>query len=106
MRKERNTFFSEAQMSSNSGFIPNQMYNNPNMMMNGPVPFQNSAQTSQSFYAGAAPVPNNFGTDVETRLSKIERQLNRIETRLSKLESSTLYSSDAIDVNATNMYMV
>lgn len=114
MKKDRNTFFSEAGMSTQSYF--------PNPNLNMPIanqPFQ-SAQASQSFYAGPAINPNamnfptnNYGnydynafTEIENRIAKIERQINRLESRVNKLESQTFYSTDDYNSGNDTMYMV
>ena len=113
MKKDRNTFFSEAGMSTQSYFP------NPNMnMMSANAPFQ-SAQASQSFYAGPNPMQQqmpiyNTGqnydypsyNEIESRLAKIERQINRLESRVSKLESTTLYSTNDYNSGNDTMYMV
>lgn len=89
MKKDRNSFFSQF---GSYGFNANQqqpmMYLNPNMnnMM-----------------------PNNYNqeSDIDSRLSKIERELNRIDSRLSKLESTTVATTNNTDYNfANSMYMV
>lgn len=100
MKKDRNTFFQEAQMS-NYNYFPN-----PNMnLMSANMPTQ-ASQSSQAFYAGpGSPIMPNIQEDIESRLAKLERQVNRLETRINKLESLTSYSNDDIDVS-TNMYMV
>lgn len=96
MKKNRNSFFAESSYQSY----------NPNMNMNG-APYQTA---SNYFYQG--PMPNNYNTnigsnDIESRIAKIERQLNRIDYRLSKLENvNNVVSSDDFDVNNTNMYML
>ncbi|MBR1413313.1 MAG: hypothetical protein IJ574_01415 [Bacilli bacterium] len=113
MKKNRNAFFSEAQMSTQS-YYPQQP-----IMMNQAAPYQ-AAQSSQSFYAGPSipanynnqPNNTNYGydysttNDIETRLSKIERQLNRIDARLNKLESNTYYTTDITENSNTSLYMV
>ena len=74
---------------------------------NGPAPFQSA---SNYFYQG--PIQPNYntqpnGNDIESRLAKIERQLNRMDYRLSKLENTTnIISADDIETNNTNMYML
>ena len=102
MKKTRNSFFSESSFQSY----------NPNMNMN-PAPYQ---AASNYFYQG--PVPNNYntqngymvgnsGSDLESRLAKIERQLNRLDYRLTKIENSTnVISSEDFDTNNSNMYML
>lgn len=101
MRKTRNSFFAESNFQS---YNPNM---NMNMAPQG-APYQ---AASNYFYQG--PVPNNNyntngpSTDIESRFAKIERQLNRIDYRLSKLENnSNIISSEDIDVNNSNMYML
>lgn len=98
MRKNRNSFFSESNMSY-------QNYN-PNMnMMGANAPFEASTAYN-SFYAGPNPGMNQYtnSSDLESRLAKIERQLNRLDHRISKLEAND-YTIDEID-NTTNMYML
>ena len=53
----------------------------------------------------------NQGTDymneLESRLAKIERQINRLDTRVSRLESeSTNGLSNGNEYTTNNMYMV
>ena len=96
MKKTRNSFFAESSYQSY----------NPNMNMQQ-EPFQSA---SNYFYQG--PMPNNYnthntGSDLENRLAKIERQLNKLDYRLSKLENvSNVVSSDDLSINNSNMYML
>ena len=92
MLRNRNSFFQEASMS-NFNFTPN-FPSYPN----APV---NASSASQSFYSG--PAINNPMEDIEGRLAKVERQINRLDARISKLESSSKLES--IDISS-NMYMV
>lgn len=98
MLRNRNSFFQEASMSSQS-FMPNMMpYPN---YYNGPV---NASQASQSYYSG--PIPNqSVGSfdEYESRIAKLERQINRLDARISKLENSSKIES--VDISS-NMYMV
>lgn len=104
MKKDRNTFFSEAGFNQ-TNFVPNF---NSNFPMGGNL---NQAQASQSFYSGPAPMmnQNNYGNDymseIESRLSKIERQINRIDARINRLESKGLMTTENYD-STTNMYML
>lgn len=100
MKKNRNSFFAESSYQSY----------NPNMNMNqnmGGAPYQ---AASNYYYQG--PIPNNYntgsnGSDIESRLAKIERQLNRMDYRISKLENtSNIVSNDDYENNTTNMYML
>ena len=116
MKKNRNAFFQESS------------YQSYNPMMNGVggAPYQTA---SNYYYQGPVPspapisqqtpsaMPNNYNTgynsmqnstDLESRLAKIERQINRIDYRLTKLEntSTTLTSDDFDSGNTTNMYML
>lgn len=115
MKKDRNTFFQESQMFSQAGMpMPNMNIANQ--------PFTTSSYANQGFYAGPTnQMPLNYNTptnqfanqtsnydynnDIESRLSKIERQLNRMDARLSKIENTTMYTNDDIDTT-NNIYMV
>ncbi len=107
MKKTRNSFFTESGMAY-SGYIQS-----PPNMMNANIPYQ--AQTSyNSFYSGpnnmqgamSYPQPYPQTDNVENRLAKIERQINRLEHRISKLESTnTTYITEEIDTTG-NMYML
>lgn len=106
MKKDRNTFFQEAQMSS-ANYFPN-----PNMNMMSANSPTVASQASQSFYSGPGFYPNNMTyqgnyptSDLESRLAKMERQINRLEARVNKLENQATYQIDEYD-NQTNMYMV
>ena len=97
MLRNRNSFFQEASMSTQS-FMPNMMpYRN---YYNGPV---NASQASQSYYSGPIPNQNNNFDDYESRIAKLERQINRLDARISKLENSSKLES--VDISS-NMYMV
>ena len=102
MKKTRNSFFAESNFQSYNPGMMNQMY--PQM---NPAPYQTAGNY---FYQG--PMPNNYNTnmtsnDIESRLAKIERQINRMDYRISKLEnSSTTYTTEEFENNTTNMYML
>jgi len=105
MKKSRNSFFAE---SSYQAFTPNMNMQIPNQG----APYQTA---SNYFYQGPIPtnaIPNNYNTlntnnDIESRIAKIERQINRIDYRLSKLENANnIISSDDFDANNSNMYML
>ena len=90
MRKNRGAFFENN--ANMAGFNP------------GPMGFQ--ANNYSSFYQGPAGM-NMPNLDIEERLAKIERQLNRLEYRLTKVENSTnIVSSEDFDTNNSNMYML
>lgn len=99
MLRNRNSFFQEASMSSQS-FMPNIMPYQT--YYNGPV---NASQASQSYYSGPMPNQNNYNNidDYESRIAKIERQINRLDARITKLENSSKIES--VDISS-NMYMV
>ena len=82
MRKERNAFFQN--QNASSYFIPTNNY--PQM-----------TNSSSSFYQGPA---FDYQNEMESRIAKIERQINRIDNRLTKLESES-----NIDYN-NNMYIL
>ena len=104
MKKDRNSFFSEYNMSS--------INNEPMMQM---IPNQVSSQSS--FYSGPMMnynqmpqnnmMNNTYTQDIESRISKIERQINRLENRIKNIENE-LYNTK--DINETsynnNLYMV
>lgn len=109
MKKDRNSFFNEASFQQSYGSAM------PNMGM----PMNNGfgSQASQSFYTGPMPggaMPNmnqmnqganDYMSDLESRLAKIERQINRLDARISKLESKGVVTTENFD-NTTNMYML
>ena len=104
MKKSRNSFFSESSFQSYNPNIPT----NPQMgNLNNQMPYQSA---SNYFYQG--PMPNNYNingsnSDIESRLAKLERQLNRIDYRLSKLENgANISTSEDVDISNTNMYML
>ena len=92
MRKDRNTFFTNYS-AQNQAYIPNIPM--PNNQFG---PYQ-AANTSSSFYSGPDIAASN---DLENRLSKIERQINRLDERLKKLENFTTPN----ETNYQNMYMI
>ena len=114
MKKDRNTFFAESSFMNQSNF-PGP---NPNMNIAN-APFMQSAYANQGFYAGPMNnnMPNNYNTqmpsntnyndysDLESRLSKIERNINRLDARISKLENTNFYPTEEIDTT-NNIYMV
>lgn len=111
MKKDRNSFFSEYNMSA---------YNNMQQPMM-PNMYPNQVSSQSSFYSGPAMMDNNtqmynnnymnnnYTSDIESRISKIERQINRIETRLNKLENeltNNYTNKDLGDTYNNNMYML
>ena len=91
MKKNRNAFFAENNMSF-QGYDP---------MMQG-MPYQN-VQESSSFYAGNMPIDNN----IYERLAKLERQVSRLEHRISKLENNiNISSTDDYESTTNNMYII
>ena len=113
MKKDRNSFFSEYNMSSynNMGPMMPNMYPNQvssqSSFYSGPVMDQNMMQ--QQYLPNQNMNTNTYTSDIESRISKIERQINRIETRLNKLESelNTNFSTNNGDnMYNNNMYMV
>ncbi len=107
MRKDRNTFFTNynAQQASYIPDMPNMQVMPNNINSNGFGPYQ-AASTNSSFYAGPDIGASN---DLDNRLSKIERQINRLDNRVSKLENNMLSSNtpiENIENNYSNMYML
>ena len=90
MIKNRAAFFNDNPMDYN----PNMF--NQNMPMN--EPYQMNQMGYQSY---------NQPEDVNARIAKLERQINRLEHRISVLEqNNTNYPGDDLDSNVNNMYMV
>ena len=96
MRKNRNSFFTESNMSY-QGF-------NPGGQMIPNQPYQAGTNYS-AFYTG--PNMNSVNTnDIDNHFAKIERQIARLEHRVTKLEttSNNTYIDD-VD-NSGNLYML
>lgn len=108
MKRDRNTFFGEAQMSTTS-IMPNMMPQMPQMPQYGMQAPMQAAQASQSFYAGPTPTMQQpyYGdtgqhSELESRIAKLERNMQRLEARVGKLESNASLSTNDV----TNMYMI
>ena len=109
MKKDRNSFFSEYNMSA--------INNQPMMPM-----YPNQVASQSSFYSGPAMdygyhnnmmnnnMDNTYTSDIESRISKIERQINRLESRLRNIENELSNNYNDKDNNDTvynnNLYMV
>ncbi|MDD2238666.1 MAG: hypothetical protein PHH51_02125 [Bacilli bacterium] len=111
MKKDRNTFF--------SGYGYNSM--NPGMGQMGPSLIPNQVAANTNFYAGPAvggnvmpgsmvPQTSIMPSDIDSRLSKLERHVNRLEMRINKIEGDTGQTPGNYpesDYNyANSMYMV
>lgn len=95
MKKNRNSFFAEANFSNfQTGGIPQN------------IPYQ-AGTNYNSFYQNQTGMPYVDNADsVENRLAKIERQINRLNARVNKLESlNTTFIDDTFDTT-NNMYML
>lgn len=106
MKKDRNAFFQN--QSSSSYFYPTQ----PGMPMNpGMGAYPMATESNSNFYQGPvmAQMPNqnveSYSSELESRLAKIERSINRLDTRVSKLESELSTNIGSNDY-VTNNYMV
>ena len=106
MKRDRNTFFSDAHMQSQT-YMPDMNMNMP-MMNQGYAPYQ-ASQASQSFYAGPTPTQNyqdsNY-SELDNRLAKIERQINRLDSRITRLENGNLGMIEKDTNFSSSMYMV
>lgn len=92
MKKDRNSFFSQYGYSSFNG--NNMMPQNMNMPPQQPM--MNMPQ-NQSY----------IDSDLESRVSKLERENKVLESRISKLENSLPKVTNNTDYNfANSMYMV
>lgn len=121
MKKNRASFFNEQidYASYNTNQYNNQ-YQNPSVMQsaNAPqasmMPMMPNIGAQSSFYAGMPPIAgqNNISPilgqneDIESRLAKIERQINRLDHRLSKLEGQNTITTNDLDSNINDMYMI
>ena len=95
MKKDRNSFFSQYGYSSYANnFMQPNMNMQPNMSMQQ-MPISNN------------PYNQNIESDLESRISKLERENKILESRISKLESSMPKITNNTDYNfANSMYMV
>lgn len=119
MKKNRSSFFNE-NIDYNQYNNYNQSIPNQNMMFPGAMtPPTFNAQSS--FYAGPSQVPsqapntmaaqmnimpNSSVDDIDSRLAKMERQINRLEHRVNRLEQNNTISSENFESNINDMYMV
>lgn len=99
MKKNRNSFFQESNMNYMIGG-DNQMM--PQMMPQN-IPYQGTNYNQPYGAINAYPDASN----IEQRLAKMERQINRLTHRVEKLESSnqSILIEDGIDTT-NNMYML
>lgn len=111
MKKDRNAFFADAHMTQSS-YMPNMQMQMPMQMPNGNAPYQ-MGQASQSYYSGPNPGYTNTYYDnnadyseLDNRLSKIERQINRLDSRITRLENNSGINIVDKDNFSSNMYMV
>lgn len=94
MKRNRNSFFTNYNAQQQT-FIPDGM-----PMPNQQMPY---TQSSTNYYSGPTITNSN---DIDNRLSKIERQINRLDNRLSKLESTANLPNESSEINYNNMYML
>lgn len=95
MRKNRNSFFTEANMN----YANFQTQNMPG------VPMQASTNYNSYYQGPGMPYIDNSDS-IENRLAKLERQINRLNARVNKLESlNTTFVDDNFD-SSGNMYML
>lgn len=99
MKRNRNTFFSNYNAQSQA-YIPNGMPQSMPQPEFGPY---SQSSMSSNYYSGPDIATQS---DIDNRLSKIERQINRLDNRLTKLENSALPTTDIKENNYTNMYML
>lgn len=101
MRKDRNSFFESTNFNMSSvGNMQNPMYPSMNMASSNFYQAQNMPNLPMQ-------MPNTMTTitsEIESRLAKIERSINRLDARISKLEGNTYYTKE-YDADG-NMYIV
>ena len=92
MLRNRNSFFPENNINSVNPGMPQNMpgYQIPNNQQ-----YYNQMPMNQQM--------PNFSEDIDSRIAKIERQINRLDARLSKLESASKIVNDDM---SSSMYMV
>ena len=96
MKRNRNSFFTNYNAHTES-YIPNGM---PYPNQQGPYTETNM---NSNYYSGPALTNTN---DIDNRLSKIERQINRLDNRLTKLENKESISEIPSETTYNNMYML
>lgn len=106
MKKDRNAFFQN--QSASSYFYPTAPVNQ-GMMGSYPM----ATESSSNFYQGpimtpVAPNTDTYSSELESRLAKIERSINRLDTRVSKLESELPSGGNNFqqEYTSNNMYMI
>ncbi len=101
MKKDRNSFFSQYGYSS---YANNFMQ--PNMNMQPSMNMQPNMNMQQMPISNN-PYNQNIESDLESRISKLERENKILESRISKLENSMPKITTNTDYNfANSMYMV
>ena len=113
MKRERDSFFESSnfnmsatgQMPAMNGMnmgMPNvnalgsNFYASQNMPMPMPLPIYPNTNCN---------VSSSTITELESKIAKLERSINRLDARVSKLEGAQFYAQDTYDVE-NNMYMV
>ena len=99
MRKNRGSFFENS--TTAAGFNPGPNVNMPGM---NPGPMGFGANSYSSFYAG--PGNMNGTSEIEERLAKIERSIQRLDARISKIEGMNIKSTDDFESTTNNMYIL
>lgn len=97
MKKERNAFFSNY-TAQNTSYIPNIPNNMPIPNMQQPY-----IPTENNFY-GTNDLANY--NDIDNRLNKLERVVNRLDSRVTALENKTHSIEQTPSNNCSNMYML
>lgn len=112
MKKDRNSFFESSNFNM-STMTPNMNMNNLGMMGVPNMTTASSNLYTQSTIPMPSPMPapmpnynntNEMQNELESRLAKIERNINRLDARLSKLEGNA-FNNTPYDTDG-NMYMV
>ena len=113
MKKDRNAFFSEYGLGGNMGGQPNMMMPAAPMHQMPGAPANMHNMSAGMHIAGEAHMAHSgshhtpMPTDIDSRIAKLERTVNRLETRISKLEGDTHGSHHEHDAHFNNsMYMV
>ena len=93
-------------MKRNRASFFNESLNYYNTQMPGIMP-NNNAMMGVSSYSNVGVNPMYNLEDLNGKIARLEREINRLEHRVSLLEqNNTKYTTEDIDVSANNMYMV
>ena len=92
MLRNRNSFFPDTNINNVN---PGMQTNNPGYLTPINQPYYNQMPLNQQM--------PNYSEEIDSRIAKLERQINRLDARLSKLENASKIVNDDL---SSSMYMV